>query len=189
MKQGRQWNILIVVLLLCCSCVPTFSHPLSTADTVDDHLVGVWKLKDKSDEKEEFVKISKIEKSNQYFISDSDRQGNYIEGKEKFIFHVTKLGNRSFMNVLDDDNKKGTPAKYFIVKYQLKDNNALGLRLPDTDAFEKLITDKKLNGQITPDKFIKSIHITESVAGLQKFFSSEASESLFDDEQTIHRVQ
>lgn len=187
-QTGRQ-NFLVLVLLFCCSCVPTFSHPLSTADTVDDSLVGVWKFKDGADEKDEFVKISRIEKSNQYFISDSDRQGNYIVGKEKFVFHVTKLGSRLFMNVLDDDNKKATPAKYFIIMYQVKNRNALALRLPDTDAFEKLITDKKLKGEITPSDFVKSIHITESVADLRKFFSSDPIESLFDDEQTIQRVQ
>lgn len=184
---------LLSILFILCSCIPEFVNPLESPENnkPDPRLLGAWVEKDKPDNKEYmlFFLNPKGELIGKSFEKDSEGKN-----KEEEIPCIPSVFDEdTFLSVKLKDVESGeTSDNYYIIKYEIKEDNLLFYHFK-TEALIQAIKDKKIKGHIKtykssfkPENKEKTITnedpiIEDSSENLIRFIRSMKKEELFDE--------
>ena len=173
--QNVVFTCLLVVILLCSSCLVSFKNPLPDLQKIDNSLLGKWKP------------IGK-EKVIFEFSSDSDSQTvlkliDEVDSTERVVLSATsvKLNNRNFLSLkLLNEEGEGT---FLIAKYEIE-NDKMRVWLLNKTQISKIIDTDELEGE---RKSGGEISISASSEEISKLLTSPENDELFQDLGTFKK--
>ncbi|UCF56110.1 MAG: hypothetical protein JSW15_08375 [Deltaproteobacteria bacterium] len=142
----RKLLFLSLLPTLLCSCIDEvyWTNPISDIRNacVDERLFGTWKLKNMRI----YFHIGRGDKTSiRYVCQELNGGSKSLPG----IMHVSKLGERMFLNMkLFNPDVKGIPEAYLVAEYEIKSNDNLIMFFPRHNYIKEAIEDKMLSGEI-----------------------------------------